>query len=93
MPATSSRLVDQLGVPPAAMPEVYACPVSLSTNNLAQLSIKELKTAQDLDPVIGPVKAAIEAGNVPVSSKTDPPEVALMCRESSKLNIHDGILY
>ncbi|XP_077388164.1 retrovirus-related Pol polyprotein from transposon 412 [Festucalex cinctus] len=92
-PTNSARIVDQLGVPPAAIPEAYAFPVSLGAHDLDQLSAKELKAAQDLDPVIGPVKQAIQAGQPPVTNKTDSREVTLLCRESSKLELKDGLLY
>ena len=88
-----SRLVDQLGVSPEVIPEVYACSVSLSGNTIDQLSSRELQIAQELDPVIGPVKAAIEAGTVPVHTKNDPPDVALICREAPKLQLREGLLY
>ena len=88
-----SRLVDQLGVSPEVIPEVYACSVSLSGNTIDQLSSRELQITQELDPVIGPVKAAIEAGTVPVHTKNDPPDVALMCREAPKLQLREGLLY
>uniref|UniRef100_A0A8C7WVL3 Gypsy retrotransposon integrase-like protein 1 n=1 Tax=Oryzias sinensis TaxID=183150 RepID=A0A8C7WVL3_9TELE len=88
-----SRYIDQLGAPPEGIPDVYVCPVNLSTSNIDQLSPKDLKYAQDTDLSIGPVKSAIEAGNVPVHGKNDPPDVALLCREISKLEIRDGILY
>lgn len=87
------RLVDQLGVSLEAVPEVYTCSVTLSGNTLDQLSSRELKFAQELDPVIGPVKAAIEAGQIPVHTKNDPPDVALICLEVPKLQIKDDLLY
>lgn len=45
-----------------------------------------------MDPVVGPVKAALVVGKVPVPTKTDPSGVTLLCRESSKLDLKDGIL-
>lgn len=87
------RLVDQLGTPPEVVPEVYACPGSLRGSTLDQLTPQEIKIAQDLDPTISPVKAAIEAGKVPVPTKHDPPDVALICREANKLQLRDGLLY
>lgn len=87
------RLVDQLGVSPEVIPEVYACSVRLSGNSIDQLSPRELQIAQELDPVIGPVKTTIEAGKIPVHTKNDPPDVALICREAPKLQLRDGLLY
>lgn len=65
----------------------------LGTGSIDQLSPKELKVSQDLDPVIGPIKQALEAGRVPVRSNTDPPDVVLLSQESSKLELKDGILH
>lgn len=89
----SGRLVDQLGVPPTAVPEVYACPVSLGTCSIDQLSPQELKASQDVDPVIGPIKRALESGKIPVRSDIDSPDFVLLCRENSKLELKDGMLY
>ncbi|KAK7929525.1 hypothetical protein WMY93_005920 [Mugilogobius chulae] len=80
------RLVDQLGVPPTAVPEAYSFPVSLTAMTFEQLTLKELQIAQDLDPAIGPVKQALQAGKQPTQTKTDPPDVALLCREITKWN-------
>ncbi|KAK9542055.1 hypothetical protein VZT92_002054 [Zoarces viviparus] len=55
------RLVEQLGAPATAVPDAYAFPVNLGLSTIDQLSPKDKQTAQDLDPVIGPVKKAIEA--------------------------------
>ena len=76
------RLVDQLGVSPEVISEVYAYSVRLSGNTLDQLSPKELKIAQELDPVIGPIKAATEAGQIPVHTTNNPPDVVLICQNN-----------
>lgn len=91
--STTPRLVDQLGTPPEVVPEVYACLVSLSGSTIDQLTTEEIKVAQDLDPTIRPVKAAIKAGKVPVATTHDSPDVALIFREASKLQLRDGLLY
>ncbi|XP_030594321.1 uncharacterized protein LOC115786334 [Archocentrus centrarchus] len=92
-PSVPTRLADQLGVPPTVIPDVYAYPTHLSSDAIDQLSPRELKSAQDLDPVIGPVKTALEAGKMHVQSQNDPPDVALLSREISKLELKDGVLY
>lgn len=70
---------------------MYACPVSLGANVIDQMSPKELKVAQDLDPVIGPVKQAFKSSRLPVQSPRNP-DVALLSRESTKLELKDGLL-
>uniref|UniRef100_A0A8C7YML0 Gypsy retrotransposon integrase-like protein 1 n=1 Tax=Oryzias sinensis TaxID=183150 RepID=A0A8C7YML0_9TELE len=91
--ANSSRFADQLGVPPAAIPEAYAFPVSLSAQFIDQLSPKELQFAQDLDLVIGPVKQAIHLGKQAVITKTDSPDITLLWRERPRLKLREGLLY
>lgn len=91
---TEVRLVDQLGVPLTAVPEAYSFPVSLTAMTFEQLTPKELQIAQDLDPVLGPVKQALLAGKQPpIHTKTDHPDVALLGREIAKLDLKDDILY
>ncbi|KAK7918879.1 hypothetical protein WMY93_010163 [Mugilogobius chulae] len=87
------RLVDQLGVPPTAVPEAYSFPVSLTAMTCEQLTPKELQIAQDLDPAIGPVKQALQAGKQLIQAKTDPPDVALLCREITRMELKDDIMY
>ncbi|KAK7945434.1 hypothetical protein WMY93_001162 [Mugilogobius chulae] len=87
------RLVDQLGVPPTAVPEAYSFPVSLTAMTCEQLTLKELQIAQDLDPAIGPVKQALQAGKQLIQAKTDPPDVALLCREITRMELKDDIMY
>lgn len=76
--------MDQLGLP------VYACPVSLSGNAIDQLTQEVIKVAQDLDPTN--LKSAIKAGKIPLSTTHGSTEVALICREASKLQLGDGLL-
>uniref|UniRef100_A0A672FVX5 Gypsy retrotransposon integrase-like protein 1 n=1 Tax=Salarias fasciatus TaxID=181472 RepID=A0A672FVX5_SALFA len=87
------RLVDQLGAPGMVVPDAFAFPVNISMSALDQLSPKEIQTSQDLDPIIGPVKKAVETKQKLNHSKSDPPEILLLLRESSKLESKDGVLY
>ncbi|KAL6481950.1 hypothetical protein MHYP_G00100300 [Metynnis hypsauchen] len=91
-PEVLSRLVDQLGVPSEAIPDVYAFPSSISASTLEQLTTRELIEAQDHDPVIGPVKAELQGSNIPLSISTNSPEVALLKKEKRKMLIKDGLL-
>ncbi|CAI5660368.1 unnamed protein product [Oreochromis niloticus] len=87
------RLVDQLGVPTSVIPEAYVLPVSLKATLEDQLTPTDLQVAQDLDPVIGPVKQAIQTGKQLITSKNSPPDMSLLSRESRKLELRDKILY
>ncbi|CAI5660481.1 unnamed protein product [Oreochromis niloticus] len=87
------RLVDQLGVPTSVIPEAYVLPVSLKATLEDQLTLTDLQVAQDLDPVIGPVKQAIQTGKQLITSKNSPPDMSLLSRESRKLELRDKILY
>lgn len=87
------RLVEQLGAPAAALPEAYALPVNLSISTLDQLSPKNLETAQDMDPMIGPEKKAIETNKELTHAKSNPPDTALLIREGSKLESQEGLLF
>lgn len=87
------RLVDQLGAPATAVPEVYVCPVNLSMNTLDQLSSKDIQASQDMDPTIGPLKKTLEKNKGLTRSENDSPETVLLLRESRKLELRDGILY
>ncbi|KAJ8345313.1 hypothetical protein SKAU_G00295060 [Synaphobranchus kaupii] len=62
-----TRLVDQLGASPGAIPDVYAFPTCLEGRYLDQLDKRELQKAQEQDPVIGIVRREVEAdgGSVP----------------------------
>ncbi|KAJ8340547.1 hypothetical protein SKAU_G00351800 [Synaphobranchus kaupii] len=62
-----TRLVDQLGASPGAIPDVYAFPTCLEGRYLDQLDKRELQKAQEQDPVIGIVSREVEAdgGSVP----------------------------
>lgn len=87
------RLVDQVGAPASAVPEAYVFPVNLSVNTFDQLSPKDIQTAQDKDPTIGPLKKAIMNNKGLTCSKTDSPVIVLLLRESRKLELSDGLLY
>ncbi|XP_025763376.1 uncharacterized protein LOC112847002 [Oreochromis niloticus] len=75
------RLVDQLGVPTSVIPEAYVLPVSLKATLEDQLTPTDLQVAQDLDPVIGPVKQAIQTGKQLITTKNAPPDMSLLSRE------------
>lgn len=88
----TTKLVDQLGVPPSVIPEAYVFPVNLRATLYEQFTSKDLQVAQDLDPIIGPVKQTIQTGEQLIPSKNYPPDVTLLSRESSKLELDNQIL-
>lgn len=88
-----ARLVDQLGADASMVPPIYACLTQLESGNLKQLTCGELQIAQDNDPVIGPVKLAVEKGQVLTSGTSSNPRVTLLQRQGSKLIIQDKLLY
>ncbi|KAL2093139.1 hypothetical protein ACEWY4_010451 [Coilia grayii] len=90
---TYERLVDQLGVSPQSVPSVYACPTQLEMSNLEQLSHNDLRKAQDQDPVIGPVKRAVETGQLQSMAKSQDPGVVLLQRQGPKLIVKNHLLF
>lgn len=90
---TNGRLIDQLGANSQSVPNVYACLTQLEMNNLEQLSHNDLRKAQDQDLVIGPVKRALETGQLKSMAKSQDPSVMLLQRQSPKLIIKNHLLF
>ncbi|XP_023190648.1 uncharacterized protein LOC111608786 [Xiphophorus maculatus] len=84
------RLIDQLGATPSAVPDAYACFTHLQLSPLERLSKLDLAKAQDLDPVIGPAKKAVQDAVWPSNRH---PDLLLLQKESSKLLMKDGLLH
>lgn len=57
-----SCFIDQLGVPPSAIPSAYSLSVQLGVGSLEQLSNENLRQAQDLNPTISIAKQAVDSG-------------------------------
>ncbi len=70
-------MADQLGLSPQSIPEVYACPTTLTLSSMEHRTCSELKTAQDEDPIIGEVKREVELGKIVTYSKSSNDSVAL----------------
>lgn len=87
------RLIDQLGAHSQSIPVAYACPTQLEMGNLEQLSHNDLRKAQDQDPAIGPVKRAVQAGQLQFMAKNTDPVVAKLQRQGPKLIIKNHLLY
>ncbi|KAL1249378.1 hypothetical protein QQF64_020383 [Cirrhinus molitorella] len=90
---TSTRLVDQLGAGSSIVPPIYASITQLELGNLKQLTHTDLKLAQDNDPVIGPVKLALEQGKVLKVGTNSSPQITLLLRQGPKLVIQNELLY
>uniref|UniRef100_A0A8B9JBA5 Gypsy retrotransposon integrase-like protein 1 n=1 Tax=Astyanax mexicanus TaxID=7994 RepID=A0A8B9JBA5_ASTMX len=88
-----SQCIESLGASPQAIPECYAYPTKLTPSLSEQVSSKELRLAQENDPVIGKVRQAVLRGEWPSSSSDVGPEFALFRREEKKLSIVDGVLH
>lgn len=72
-PEVSSRMVDQLGVSSTVIPDAYAFPTHLESGSLEHIPPLQLKKAQDLDPLISPVKKEIESGELTtLNASSDP---------------------
>ncbi|KAI4883695.1 hypothetical protein NFI96_009130 [Prochilodus magdalenae] len=91
-PEVPIRLIDQLGVPSEAVPNVYVFPTSILSSPLEQLTTKELVEAQDRDPVIGPVKSELQRSNLAPSNNSNHCDVVLLKKEKNKLLIKGGLL-
>ncbi|KAG1955575.1 interleukin-1 receptor accessory protein-like 1-A [Pimephales promelas] len=88
-----SRLIDQLCVPPQSIPTMYACPVQLETGQMEWWTNEDLRSAQDQDPIIAPVKKEVATNKVLNMPKSSNPAVALLQRQSQKLTIRDNLLH
>lgn len=89
----NTRCVDQLGVSPSAIPDLYVYPISLGENPVQQFSMSDLQTEQDSDEAIGKIKNEIKSGHWPCSFQTEHQEAILLQREKEKLQIKNGLLY
>lgn len=87
------KCVDQLGVSPEVIPECYAFPTRLDVGSLEQLSIQDLRKAQDEDPAICIVKGAVAKGQLSSLSDATLLEVKLLQKEGRKLVIQKGLLF
>lgn len=87
------RCVDQLGVSPSAIPDLYVCPISLGENPVQQWSMTDLQNQQDSDEAIGRIKHEIKSGNWPCSFQSQHQESFLLQREGEKLQIRNGLMY
>ncbi|KAG1952160.1 paraneoplastic antigen Ma1 [Pimephales promelas] len=84
-PATFQRLMER------AVGDMHL--LELELGNLKQLTHAELQFAQDKDPVIGPVKIAVEQGKVLTPSASANLRMTLLLRQSSKLVCQNKLLY
>ena len=87
----SPRYVEQLGAPPACIPDVYAFPSQLHLSSQEQFSKADLMETQRRDNVLEPVIEAVKNGVWP-SRKDMSPEMQLLKRESGRLVMRDGLL-
>lgn len=78
---------------PDAIPAVYSYLTQIKGNELEQLSNKELLEAESSDLVIGVVRSQVKLGQCDSASKHPNPDVTLLQRESSKLQIKRGLFY
>uniref|UniRef100_A0A3B3RJL8 ribonuclease H n=1 Tax=Paramormyrops kingsleyae TaxID=1676925 RepID=A0A3B3RJL8_9TELE len=90
---TGRRLIDHLGVAPDTVLRTYACPIQLGRSPLEQLSYRELREAQDRDPVINPVKRAVETGQLQKLARNQDPNVVLLQRQGPKMFVKNHLLY
>ncbi|KAI7814030.1 hypothetical protein IRJ41_006648 [Triplophysa rosa] len=88
-----TRLIDQLGTGSASVPPAYTRLAQLDLGHLKQLTHTELKMAQDKDPVVGPVKFALERGKILALSHSSNTQLGLLKRQSPKLVIQNELLY
>lgn len=73
------------------IPDLYVYPTRLSLTP-SEISLAELKIAQETDDVISKVKRALENGFWPSVTPGDHPDVSLFHREVSKLLVKDELL-
>uniref|UniRef100_A0A8C4TAC5 Gypsy retrotransposon integrase-like protein 1 n=1 Tax=Erpetoichthys calabaricus TaxID=27687 RepID=A0A8C4TAC5_ERPCA len=89
----SYRLVDQLGVSPAAIPPAYAFPTHLEMCPLVQLTPQEIQKGQESDSLIGKVRQDVMKGTLATSLPRDGTDATLLQREGNKLVVREGLLY
>uniref|UniRef100_A0A8C1GXL0 Gypsy retrotransposon integrase-like protein 1 n=1 Tax=Cyprinus carpio TaxID=7962 RepID=A0A8C1GXL0_CYPCA len=90
---STSRLIDQLCVSPQSIPPMYACPAQLETGQMEWWTKADLRSAQDQDPIIAPVKRGVVLNKVITMPKSSNPALVLLQRQSQKLTIRDNLLY
>ncbi|XP_041963296.1 uncharacterized protein LOC121720890 [Alosa sapidissima] len=93
-PDRTISYAEQLGVPPQAIPEIYAYPLRLESHALERLSDEDLSHAQDSDAAIGVIKHAMRTGRWPtVTRQSESPEIVQLQREGNKLVLMNQLLY
>lgn len=91
--STPPRFVDQLGVHPDGIPDVFSGLSRLEVGDLEQLTPADLRETQDQDSIISVIKRALETGQeMPVGRDSDP-MIATLRQQWSKLMIKDNVLY
>lgn len=88
---TPPRYVDQLGVSPKCIPEVFTFPTHLELFSLKQLSKVDLVAAQQKDDIVRTVMEAMKNWKWPSDSNTAP-DLILFKRERDRLVLKDGLL-
>lgn len=91
-PKDSPKYAEQLGAPPACIPEVYAYPTRMQLNASSQLSRQELIAAQNQDVVLKTTIQALKSGKWPDDVQSNP-EMRAMKRDVAKLVMKDGLLH
>ncbi|XP_053274167.1 uncharacterized protein LOC128436464 [Pleuronectes platessa] len=86
------RYVDQLGVSPECVPDVFAFPIHLELKSLGQMSNQELIEAQEDDTAIRLAIQAVKNGKWPEENGSSPESFRLK-KEMGKLMMKDGLLH
>lgn len=89
----SGRAIDLLGISTNAIPQAYCNLASLGIENMPVVSLAELSTAQQEDPVIGQVWSALINGNINQVDKTKHQVCSLLLREWDRLKIQKRVMY
>lgn len=85
-------LVTSLAMSAGAVPDSYEQCGGLPT--ISSISEEELKQKQRADPAIGEIIHQLETGNTPPPTlRRELPELSILLRELSKLELQNGILY
>lgn len=87
------RLIDQLGVPPSAITDLYAFPMQLTPGPVVQMCIPDLREAQEWNPDIKVARRGVMTGSWPIESKSEHSNVSLLQRESHRLLMTNRVLY